>query len=158
MSIAYLSLSGLYSLSGEWLRLMSSTTVHNKYTQILGLWKCETIAQLSYCWYMCESWVLSGSQGIYSLKSCILEKVDKGIYYIIWLTAGSKSAQDIYFYRADLELDPEPTRTYTPLWSWVLACTAGHILWAGPWKLMISKMLLWSTWSILLSTYTHMQK
>ena len=28
------------------------------------------------------------------------------------MTAGSKSAQDIYFYRADLELDPEPARTY----------------------------------------------
>ena len=62
------------------------------------------------CGYISESWVLSGCQGIYSLKSWILGKVDKDIY---WLTAGSKSAQEL-------------TRTYTPLWSWVVACTVSR--------------------------------
>ena len=76
----------------------------------MGLWKCGTIAQHS-LGNSAQSWVLSGSQGILLVKSWILGKVDKDIY---WLTAGSKSAQDIYFYRADLELDPEPARTYTP--------------------------------------------
>ena len=73
----------------------------------MGLWKCGTIAQYS-LGNSAQSWVLPGH---ILVKSWILGKVDKDIYC---LTAGFKSAQDIYFYRADLELDPEPARTYTP--------------------------------------------
>ena len=40
-------------------------TVHNENTQVMGLWKCGTIAQHS-LGNSAQSWVLSGSQGIYS--------------------------------------------------------------------------------------------
>ena len=132
-------------------------TVHNKYTLILRLWKCGTIAQLYYCIVDISAragyWAGPRAYTLWKAGSWA-KSIIKDIY---WLTAGFKSAQDIYFYRADLKLDPEPTRTYTPLWSWVVACTSGHILWAGPWKLLIREILIIQHWSILLSTYTHIQ-
>ena len=74
--------------------------VHNKYTH--RLWGYGSVGQLL-------------NIVLVTLRRAGTEWLPGHILVKSWiLAAGSKSAQDIYFYRADLELDPEPARTCTP--------------------------------------------